>query len=110
MQGDRIETPAYIKTHGLRPDYAFYITNQIAKPVAQVFGLVVADLPGVTTAQVRACEGKTDPVKARETLAEDWLFHSVLRDFARVPETMEAKGQRSIARFVTRKTATLSHV
>ena len=110
LQGDRIETPAYIKTHGLRPDYAFYITNQIAKPVAQVFGLVVADLPGVTTAQVRACEGKADPVKARETLAEDWLFHSVLRDFARVPETMEAKGQRSIASFVTRKTATLSHV
>ena len=99
LQGDRIETPTFIKAHGLLPDYAFYITNQIAKPVAQVFGLVVADLPGITTAQVRLCETKTDPVKAKEALAEDWLFHSVLRDFARDPAAMEAKGQRSIATF-----------
>jgi len=101
LQGDRIETPTFIKEKGLTPDYAFYITNQIAKPVAQVFGLVVADLPGVTAAQVVGCDRKADPSKAREALAEDCLVHRVLREFARNPAAMEAKGQRSIASFLT---------
>jgi DNA polymerase elongation subunit (family B) len=39
LQGDRIELPSYIRENKLTPDYAFYITNQIAKPIAQVFGL-----------------------------------------------------------------------
>jgi len=104
LQGDRIETPTYIKTHGLRPDYAFYITNQIAKPVAQVFGLVVSDLPGITAADIRKCDGKSDPVKAREALAEDWLFHSVIREFGRDPSIMKARGQMSIASFANKLT------
>ena len=31
LQGDRIETPEYIKEMSLKPDYMFYITNQIMK-------------------------------------------------------------------------------
>ena len=104
LQGDRIETPTFIKEHGLQPDYAFYITNQIAKPVAQVFGLVVSDLPGITAADIRKCDGKSDPVKAREALAEDWLFHSVIREFGRDPLIMKARGQMSIASFANKLT------
>jgi DNA polymerase elongation subunit (family B) len=101
LQGDRIETPTYIKAHRLKPDYAFYITNQIAKPVSQVFGLVVADLPGVTAAQVKKAETAKDPVAAKELLAEAWLFTSVLKEAARETGAMEAKGQRSIASFLS---------
>jgi DNA polymerase elongation subunit (family B) len=41
LQGDRIETPSFVLEHGLKIDYAFYITNQIMKPVQQVFALVL---------------------------------------------------------------------
>jgi DNA polymerase elongation subunit (family B) len=41
LQGDKIETPTFIKENGLKIDYSFYITNQIMKPVQQVFALVL---------------------------------------------------------------------
>jgi len=41
LQGEKIETPSFIKEQGLKIDYSFYITNQIMKPVQQVFALVL---------------------------------------------------------------------
>ena len=41
LQGDKIETPSFVLEHGLKIDYSFYITNQIMKPVQQVFALVL---------------------------------------------------------------------
>jgi len=41
LQGDKIETPTYIKQANLKIDYSHYITNQIMKPVQQVFALVL---------------------------------------------------------------------
>jgi len=97
LQGDRIELPSYIVEHGLTPDYAFYITNQIAKPVSQVFGLAAEHIPGVKLADLETCNKSKDPVAAREKLADSLLFQTILLNAARDPATMEAKGQRSIA-------------
>ena len=44
LQGDLIETPEYIQTHGLQIDYTFYISNQLMKPLQQLFGLAVEQL------------------------------------------------------------------
>ena len=41
LQGDKIETPTYIIENNLKIDYAHYITNQVMKPVQQVFALVL---------------------------------------------------------------------
>ena len=41
LQGEKIETPAFIKENNLKIDYSFYITNQIMKPVQQLFALVL---------------------------------------------------------------------
>lgn len=92
-QGDRIEMPTYIRDQGLKPDYMFYITNQIAKPVAQVFGLVVDQLPGVKPHQVLAAKTTTE----REKLAEELLFGDLLRD-----ATREASGQRDLRSFFSK--------
>lgn len=46
LQGERIETPDYIRNKNLQPDYEFYITNQIMNPVLQVYALVLDQLPG----------------------------------------------------------------
>ena len=44
LQGDRIETPTFIKENKLQINYSFYMTNQIMKPVQQVFALVLEQL------------------------------------------------------------------
>ena len=44
LQGDKIEHPEYIVKNQIRPNYSFYITNQIMKPVQQVFALVLEDI------------------------------------------------------------------
>jgi hypothetical protein len=38
-QGDRIETPDFVMKQGCKIDYGHYITNQIQKPVMQIFEL-----------------------------------------------------------------------
>jgi DNA polymerase elongation subunit (family B) len=44
LQGDRIEHPDFIKENKLKIDYEFYITNQVMKPVLQVYGIVADKL------------------------------------------------------------------
>jgi DNA polymerase elongation subunit (family B) len=44
LQGDKIETPEYIVENKLEPDYLHYITNQIMKPVLQLYALCLTDL------------------------------------------------------------------
>ena len=50
LQGDRIEHPDYIKENPetMNPDYQFYITNQLLKPISQLYALCVKDLEGYT--------------------------------------------------------------
>jgi DNA polymerase elongation subunit (family B) len=95
-QGERIETPAFIKETGLQPDYVHYITNQIAKPVAQVFGLVVEQLPGFKPHMLTNSK-KKGPVDAREEVAEELLFGQMLRDARR-----EASGQADLRSWFTK--------
>ena len=45
LQGDRIEHPDYIRKNQLVPDYQFYMTNQLIKPICQLFALCVEQLP-----------------------------------------------------------------
>ena len=39
LQGEKIEHPEFIKKNNLKLDYSFYITNQIMKPITQLFAL-----------------------------------------------------------------------
>jgi len=48
LQGDRIESPNYIIKNKLKPDYSFYITNQIMKPVTQIFSLLLEQMSAFT--------------------------------------------------------------
>ena len=41
LMGERIETPEYITDNKIEIDYAHYITNQLMKPLQQLFGLAV---------------------------------------------------------------------
>ena len=46
LQGDKIETREFIESNGLNIDYYFYITNQIMKPVCQIFALSIEEIKG----------------------------------------------------------------
>ncbi len=41
LQGERIETPQYIKENNLKVDFEFYMTNQIMNPALQFLSLVI---------------------------------------------------------------------
>ncbi len=79
LQGDRIEHPTYIKEKGLKPDYMFYITNQISNPVIQMFGIMLERMPGYTGPP--AAGWSTNPEKAaaqREAAAYEILFRDAI--------------------------------
>jgi DNA polymerase elongation subunit (family B) len=44
LQGERIETPEFIIANKVKINYSFYITNQIMKPLQQLFGLVLEQM------------------------------------------------------------------
>ena len=44
LQGEKIETPTFIEKNKLKIDYSFYITNQIMKPLQQVFALILEEM------------------------------------------------------------------
>jgi DNA polymerase elongation subunit (family B) len=77
LQGDRIETPTYIKEKGLKPDYMFYIDHQIANPVCQLFGIVVDQIQGYDEYRPRGGWKHDNPemlITQRETAAYQLLF------------------------------------
>ena len=92
LQGDRIETPDFIRENSLKPDYMFYITNQIMKPVAQIYSLIVEDLDGfklgkdyyktkykslLSSKTPEKAMEKIDNMKFKETC--DIIFQDVIR-------------------------------
>jgi DNA polymerase elongation subunit (family B) len=46
LQGDKIEDPQFIRDHKLSMDYEHYITNQLMKPISQLYSLILEDLKG----------------------------------------------------------------
>jgi DNA polymerase delta subunit 1 len=44
LQGEKIETPEFITQNKLKIDYTYYITNQLMKPLLQLFGLAIEQI------------------------------------------------------------------
>ena len=76
LQGERIETPAYIKEKGLKPDYMYYIDHQISNPICQLFGVVADQIPGFAAYKPRGgwSETASTLVAQKETAAYHLLF------------------------------------
>ena len=60
LQGEKIETPSFIKENNLKLDYSFYITNQIMKPVQQLFALVIEKIWNIQNKRVKIMKYKKD--------------------------------------------------
>ena len=85
LQGDRIETPLYIKEHQLVPDYRHYIEHQLQNPISQAFALLLESIPGFQASMVRGCPAASEDLDRylafREGKAAELLFSNCLKQF-----------------------------
>lgn len=108
LQGEKIEHPDYIREKELRPDYEFYITNQIMKPVLQLYALVLEQLPGYMCERGHwkkvekqlVSEGKSvrfvkDKIREmREAEVKKLMFDHVLKKIRQDPGMIAMKNRR----------------
>ena len=71
LQGEKIETPTFITENGLKIDYSFYITNQIMKPVQQVFALVLEKIWEMQNKRSKILKFKKDVEILRKNTDEE---------------------------------------
>lgn len=71
LQGDKIETPTFIIETRAKIDYTFYITNQIMKPLLQLFGLVLEDMWALKKMRGKINTFKESVRKLKEITPED---------------------------------------
>lgn len=95
LQGDRIETPLYVKENNLIPDYKHYIEHQLQNPISQAFGLLLERIPGFSPSMMAKCPPKPDSMDGsleadkmldswlgfRENIAAQLLFSDCLKKF-----------------------------
>ena len=113
LQGERIETPDYIRAKRLKPNYSFYITNQIMKPVAQLFGLVLEQMSAFRRKKARFLE-ELESVRSNWMESDDKLQKKlddlrfkevkelIFDDYLRQADNM-AKSNKSITEFFKAK-------
>jgi len=63
LMGEKIETPEYIIENKLKIDYSHYITNQLMKPIQQLFGLAVEQIWELQNKQSQLKTYKKDILK-----------------------------------------------
>ena len=76
LQGDRIETPGWIKEKGLEIDAKYYMEHQLMNPITQLFALFADQLPGCVAPGGRSWADATE--SDRESAATDYLFRDAL--------------------------------
>jgi len=85
LQGERIETPQFIKEHQLIPDYRHYIEHQLQNPISQAFGLLLEQIPGFRADMIRGCPTAAEDLDRylvfREGKAAELLFSECLQRF-----------------------------
>jgi DNA polymerase elongation subunit (family B) len=83
LQGDRIETPQFIRDNKLAPDFRHYIEHQLQNPISQAFGLLLERIPGYTPEMMRGCPSMAEDLDRylgfREDKAAKLLFSESLQ-------------------------------
>lgn len=105
LQGDKIEDVAYVEKNKLPLDYRHYVTNQIATPVAQIFGLVLESLDGYKPHLHAVPDHPEMDDKRRGDVRTDMairiLFEPLLNEY-----DQRKRGQRAITSYYTPAGAT----
>ena len=78
LQGDRVETPAWIEEKGLKADAEYYIEHQLMNPLSQLFGILLESMPGFV-APARWATIPEKLIAQRELMAGELLFRRGLQ-------------------------------
>ncbi len=91
LQGDKIETPTFIQENKLKLDYSFYITNQIMKPVQQLFALVLEKIWLLQKKQPKLNEFKREVKCVKNEIIENILENNkgLWNDKNNLPEEIQ---------------------
>ena len=116
LQGDKIETPSFILENKLKIDYSFYITNQIMKPIQQLFALVLEKIWIMQNKRPKLVKYKKDVELLKQKYIDDeskfldkleefrckeikaLLFDEYLRE-----TNNEKAGNQNVSKFFTKK-------
>ena len=118
LQGNKIEHPDFIRDNKLKIDYGFYITNQIMKPVLQIYSLVIdkiitlpkykmfggeyqRDIKSICVDSLEQDKYQKKVQKYKDKCVERMLFHSHLRI-----QNNNANGNHMMTNFFGKKTET----
>ena len=71
LQGEKIETPEFITQNKLKIDYTYYITNQLMKPLLQLFGLAIEQIWEMQNKKIAIKAFRTDIQKMSEECEGD---------------------------------------
>lgn len=73
LQGNKIETPSFVRENPqtVKIDYSFYITNQIMKPLLQLFGLVLEEMWEQKKMRGKIARFKQEVLQLKQTAEED---------------------------------------
>ena len=71
LQGEKIETPSYIVDNNIKIDYSFYISNQLMKPIQQVFALVLEKIWKSQNKLIKLKKFKDEVKKLQKTYDKD---------------------------------------
>jgi len=111
LQGDRVEHPEFIKKQKLKPDYSFYISNQIMKPVTQIFSLILESMEMFSKTKLKQkydydvrvirSKYKGDDAKTVEKIQKlrDSIVKKIIFDESLRNASNTKKGQRTITSF-----------
>tara|TARA_Y100001958_G_scaffold14626_1_gene8952 strand:- start:101 stop:1996 length:1896 start_codon:yes stop_codon:yes gene_type:complete len=115
LQGDKVETPGFIKENKLKPDYSFYITNQIMKPVTQIFNLLLEQMSQFNKKtnlakykkDLRIIEEKYSDsekkIAEKTTVLRDKMVKKIIFEESLRKSDNAKKGQKSISSFFSKK-------
>jgi DNA polymerase elongation subunit (family B) len=71
LLGEKIETPEYIVQNKMTLDYTYYITNQLMKPLQQLFGLALEDIWAKQNKRTSINAYKKEMAKLAEEYGDD---------------------------------------
>ena len=80
LMGERIETPEFIKSDKLKIDYTHYITNQIMKPLQQLFGLAVESIWDYQKKHNAIKTFKKEMIAMESEYGHDWELYTKRRE------------------------------
>lgn len=80
LLGDRVETPEFIVDNKMKIDYTYYITNQLMKPLQQLFGLALVPIWQHRKKTMAVEDYKKEVIRMEKDCGDDYELYMKRRE------------------------------